>query len=205
MKAAAGLSAETSEVRLRSSDGSTVPLPVERWLARSGPEELAVLHRAQPPVLDVGCGPGRHVLALARRGVLALGIDTAPTAVRLGRSRGATILERSIFQRVPCPGRWGTALLLDGSVGIGGDPVRLLRRVRSLLRPDGTVLIELDPEVRGIRRLRARVENGACPGPWFSWSRVGVEATEAVAREAGLRSDGGWNEGGRWFAELTKA
>jgi hypothetical protein len=35
-------------------------------------------------------------------------------------------------------------LLLDGNIGIGGDPHRLLRRVRELLTPTGRLLVELD-------------------------------------------------------------
>src|SRR5205823_1872501 len=98
-------------VRLRGLDGHCVDLPVQRWLDRPDPVELAILDRAVPPVLDVGCGPGRFVLAAAERGWPSLGVDTAPTAVVIGRSRGAAVLERSIFQAIPAAGRWGTALL----------------------------------------------------------------------------------------------
>ena len=36
-------------------------------------------------VLDVGCGPGRHALSLARRGLDVLGVDHSPDFVRLAR------------------------------------------------------------------------------------------------------------------------
>src|SRR5437016_14512065 len=36
-------------------------------------------------VLDVGCGPGRHSLALARRGFTVVGVDISETFVRLAR------------------------------------------------------------------------------------------------------------------------
>jgi SAM-dependent methyltransferase len=36
-------------------------------------------------VLDVGCGPGRHALALARRGFDVLGVDLSPEFVSLAR------------------------------------------------------------------------------------------------------------------------
>ena len=86
---------------LRCDDGVALPLPVGRWVREAVPEEHQVLAMAVPPVLDVGCGPGRHTLALAGRGIAVLGLDPAPTAVRLGRSRGASILQRSVFGRVP--------------------------------------------------------------------------------------------------------
>src|SRR5205823_333854 len=82
--------------------------------------------RAVGPVLDVGCGPGRHVLALARRGVLAVGVDVTPAAVRYARARGAPVFRGSVFAAVPGVGHWRTALLLDGNIGIGGRPVVLL-------------------------------------------------------------------------------
>src|SRR5207244_2901221 len=120
---------------LRCDDGHVVRLPVQRWTGEPSAEERLVLTWVDPPVLDIGCGPGRHVASLLRRGVPALGIDPAPSAVSLARSRGAAVLQRSVFDPLPRSGGWGTALLLDGNVGIGGDPARLLRRVGSLIRP----------------------------------------------------------------------
>src|SRR4051812_49744005 len=111
----------------RDEDGFATHLPLARWLGPIAAADERVLARAVGPVLDVGCGAGRHVCALARRGVLALGLDVSPVAVRLARERGATAVEGSIFDRVP--GHWASALLLDGNVGIGGRPAALLRRV----------------------------------------------------------------------------
>ncbi len=37
-------------------------------------------------VLDIGCGPGRHSLALARRGIECVGVDAAPTFIDLARA-----------------------------------------------------------------------------------------------------------------------
>ena len=60
----------------------------------------------------------------------ALGLDLSPVAVRLARARGAEAILRSVFADVPGAGRWRTALLLDGNIGIGGAPVPLLERAR---------------------------------------------------------------------------
>ena len=190
-------------VRLRSSDGTTLPLSVGRWCDRPDAVDLGVLDRAAPPILDVGCGPGRFALAAAERGWPALGIDTAPTAVQLGRVRGAAILQRSIFDPIPGAGRWATALLLDGSLGIGGRPVRLLARVRSLLRREARLLVEVEPPPVGVRPLRVRMEAESVLGPWFEWARVGADGIGRVAERAGLRFDELWEEGGRWFAALA--
>jgi SAM-dependent methyltransferase len=40
-------------------------------------------------VLDVGCGPGRHALALAARGAQVVGIDIAPRFIELGNEAAA--------------------------------------------------------------------------------------------------------------------
>jgi hypothetical protein len=74
----------------RDVRGRAQRLPVERWLAPASEADERLLDRTEGPVLDVGCGPGRHVHALVRRGVLALGVDVSPSAVRIARARGAS-------------------------------------------------------------------------------------------------------------------
>jgi SAM-dependent methyltransferase len=187
---------------LRDEAGDARRLPLDAWLAAPGAADQRVLVRARGPVLDVGCGPGRHVHALARRGVLAVGVDVSPVAVALARRRGATVLEASIFDRLPGAGRWRTALLLDGNIGIGGRPDALLRRVVALLAPGGLVLAELDAPGTGIERGRVRLEDGETTSDWFAWARVGADAIAAPARTAGLRVAARWRDGDRWFAAL---
>lgn len=174
-----------------------------RWLGRAAPEDEQLLDRAVGPVLDVGCGPGRHLLALARRGVDGVGIDVTPSAVRLARSRGANVVEGSIFGPVPGAGTWATALLLDGNIGIGGDPVTLLRRVGSLLAPHGRILTELGPPGTLGTAAPARVEHDARPGPWFGWTAVGANAIDGIAHRAGLTLASSWSGAGRWFAQIA--
>jgi SAM-dependent methyltransferase len=193
------------ELVLRDEGGSVRRLPVEAWLGTAGAVDERVLERARGPVLDVGCGPGRHVHALARRGVLAVGVDVSPVAVALARRRGAMVLEASIFDRLPGARSWRTALLLDGNIGIGGRPDALLRRLAALLTPGGMVLAELDRPGTGAVRSRVRIEDGDEVSEWFPWARVGGEAIEAPADAAGLRVAGRWHDGGRWFAALEAA
>ncbi len=191
--------------RVRWADGTTAPLPVARWLADASSEELDLLAGVTGPVLDVGCGPGRHVAALAGGGVDALGIDVLPQALRLARRRGAPVLERSVFGDVPRAGAWTTALLLDGNVGIGGDPVALLRRVRALLGARGAVLVELEGRGTGLQRASGRLETPAGHSSRFVWGRVGVDAVELLAAEAGFAVADARRVAGRWFARLAVA
>jgi SAM-dependent methyltransferase len=187
---------------LRDELGDARPLPVETWLGFAGAVDERILDRARGPVLDVGCGPGRHVHALARRGVLAVGVDISPVAVALARRRGASVLEASIFDRLPGAGTWRTALLLDGNIGIGGRPDALLRRLVALLAAGGLVLVELDPPGAGVARRRVRLEAGATASGWFAWAHVGAEAIAIPARAAGMRVAARWHDQGRWFAAL---
>ncbi len=196
-----------SLLQLRLADGTIKPLHAERWYSEPSPGEMQLLHGIAGPVLDVGCGPGRLVVGLGRLGVMALGIDPAPGAVRACRERGAPVLQRSVFQRLPAEGRWGTVLLADGNVGIGGDPVRLIARCRDLAGPEGHVLVELASAGTGLRQHRARLECGHDVGPWFDWAEVGVDAIAEVAGAAGLAP---FNcqplaGEGRWFATLGAA
>jgi SAM-dependent methyltransferase len=191
---AAQAAAPAEPVVLRAADGSVLPLDPGRWHGAPSAGEEALLDTVAGPVLDVGCGPGRLVLAVARRGEVALGVDPAPAACRLARGRGAAVLQRSVFDPLPGAGRWRTILLADGNIGIGGDPVRLLRRCRDLLAADGTVLAEVEPPPRPAaghpgpawRRWSVRLERGSLHGPWFSWATVEAPAVTGLAVAAGL-------------------
>jgi SAM-dependent methyltransferase len=190
--------------QLQARDGATITLDVGRWLRDPGPEEEAVLDRALAPALDVGCGPGRHVVALGRRGIMALGVDVTPDAVGLARRRGALVLQRSVFDRMPGSGRWGSVLLLDGNVGIGGDPAALLRRVATLLAPGGRALVEVAGPGRPTRPVEVRLHTEAGSGPWFRWAEVGIDGVGALAGGAGLAVAEVWHEEDRWFARLDR-
>ncbi len=187
---------------LHAEDGELVPIDPDRWHGDVADGEREVLHALSGPVLDVGCGPGRVALDFGRRGVPSLGVDPAPGAVTLARRRGATVLQRSVFDRLPGEGRWGAVVLLDGNVGIGGNAVRLLRRCRRLIAGHGTVLVEVEPPGRGWRTRRVRVEHGSDVGPWFDWSMVGADAIAEVASDAGLRLARLQHVERRWYAHL---
>jgi SAM-dependent methyltransferase len=196
---------DPSEAQLRLA-GTTeaIHLPVRRWHGPMLPEEVALFESVVGPVLDVGCGPGRHAAALARAGVTAVGIDTSSAAVRAARRRGATALNMSVFGPVPDQGRWATVLLLDGNIGIGGDPARLLARVRELASPGGRVLVEVDPPGIESRRFHARVLHAGGLGPGFPWACVGAGGIRQIAASAGFKTFSIRTGGERWFAELEK-
>jgi SAM-dependent methyltransferase len=189
---------------LRSADGSSISLAPSRWRGQPTLVEERILAEVAGPALDVGCGPGRHVLALARRGVLALGIDISPVAVSVARDRGADVLQACVFRPLPLQGAWRTVLLLDGNIGIGGCPATLLRRTGQLLAAGGRALVEVDPPGTSTGQMRVRVEHGAVRGPWFAWARVAASRLPHIAESAGLDVSAVWDSGGRWFARLDR-
>ena len=191
---------------LVATDGRHVRLDVARYVAGCDRVDESVLARTHGPVIDIGCGPGRFVAALAARGVTALGIDLAPTAVALARNRGAVALRRNVFARLPGEGRWNTALLIDGNVGIGGDVDRLLRRVDQLLAPAGRVIVETARDPRANERLTVRfASSNETVGPAFPWALVGARTLAERAVRVGFFLLDTWTEGGRSFAVLDRA
>ena len=181
-------------------DRAPTPLPTRAWLARADDGDQSLLGHCVGSTLDIGCGPGRMAEALAQRGHVALGIDVVPEAVRQTRDRGATALLRSVFDPVPGEGRWDTALLADGNIGIGGDPVALLQRVRELLAPGGRVVVDVAPWGTGVLTRHLRLETRHGRSGLFPWTQVGADALPAGAAAAGLGHVAGHQHGDRVFA-----
>ncbi|CAM3570359.1 methyltransferase domain-containing protein [Nocardioides zeicaulis] len=161
-------------------------LPVDLWSRTADGHDLALVGLCCGPTLDVGCGPGRLTAALAAAGHVALGIDVVEAAVALTRERGASAVRRDVFARVPGEGRWATALLADGNIGIGGDPVALLHRLRRLLAPGGRVVVEVEGPGVGTARGWASLEAPGHRSRPFRWATLGVDDLAGVARSAGL-------------------
>ncbi|MFF1558505.1 methyltransferase domain-containing protein [Streptomyces sp. NPDC058279] len=190
---------------LRRGDGWLLPLDVERWCEEPDGADRTVLDRCRGAVLDIGCGPGRLVSALAALGHRSLGIDVSPEAVARTARSGGTALHRSVFETLPGEGRWDTALLIDGNIGIGGDPATLLRRMAEVLAGTGALIVEC-VEVEVDERCVVRVADGrGGVGAPFPWARVGPAALAACAAAAGWAPTHRWSAGGRVFVELARA
>ena len=191
-------------VRLQLSDGDTRLMALEEWYAPATTEEVELLRTLSGPVLDLGCGPGRLVVALTELGIPALGIDASPNALGHAAARGAAALRHSVFDPLPGEGRWATVLLFDGNIGIGGDPTYLLRRIGHLLGPDGCAVVEIDSTGGPARSTYARLERDDEVTAWFPWAFVTTDTIDGIAEAAGLwRSDTTWIDH-RHFVFLRK-
>ena len=103
-------------------------------------------------VLDVGCGPGRHSYALARRGIDVLGIDISQTFVDLARADAPpnARFERADARRLTFDGEFDAVLslcqggfgLAGGAGAVGPDPdADVMDGMARALRPGGRLAL----------------------------------------------------------------
>jgi SAM-dependent methyltransferase len=136
-------------------------------------------------ILDVGCGPGRHSLALARRGFTVLGVDASEEFVALARESAAAesltagfevmdvreldVVDR--FDAVICLCQGGFGLL----GGRGEDDV--FRRIARAAKPGGAIAVSAFHAPFAVKHL----EDGETFDP----------ATGVLHERATLRDDAG--------------
>lgn len=112
------------------------------------------------------------------------------------------MIKASVFEAVPREGWWGTALLLDGNVGIGGDVTALLRRASQLLEPGGRLLVETAAPDAETEETEVRVRYRGGVSGWFPWAWVTPLGLALCAQEAGLLLYEVFTADGRWFVRL---
>jgi SAM-dependent methyltransferase len=124
------------------------------YAGREATEEVeAILEwRARPRrVLDIGCNAGLHALEWARRGIEAVGIDSAPVAIALARERAAGN-PRVRFEVAdladPDLGRLGTFDLVTVLGGVfncipRAALVPAFRAIRAALEPGGDLAFDV--------------------------------------------------------------
>lgn len=183
---------------------SPVVLPVATWTRQADRADHRLLALCDGPTIDIGCGPGRLTEALAELGHITLGIDVVDAAVRLTRRRGATAIQRDVFTDLPGEGRWHTALLADGNVGIGGDPAGLLRRVREILDPRGRMVVEVAGPGVPSSSGWAALEGGEHRSRPFRWAVVGLDDVSALATSVELAVNAVHCLGDRWVVVLRE-
>lgn len=181
-------------------------MDVSRWNDAADAADLGLLDGINGAVLDIGCGPGRMVRAAMHRGLTALGIDVSETAVEIARESGLMVLNRSVFERLPREGMWGAALLVDGNIGIGGDPSTLLERCAQLIAATGVIVVEVHSEPSRDHMYDGTiVDISGHQSDAFPWAEIGETALVRRARHIGLRLDQSWETDGRFFCRLANA
>jgi SAM-dependent methyltransferase len=100
-------------------------------------------------LLDVGCGPGRHALALARRGIDVVGIERSRDFLQLARRAAvaehlsATFVELDV-RELSYGGEFDAVICLcQGGFGLlgGRDEPAVFGRIAAALRPGGRLAL----------------------------------------------------------------
>lgn len=154
---------------------------------------LPWLSRIPGPVLDAGCGNGRHLAALRAAGLHAFGFDLSRELLTHGLDREACrgrLAQCDMRHPALAPG-WGAILLLFTAFGYFDDAgnAALLRTFARLLADDGMLLLDLPdsdhlacslvPESRrrtesGLEIVEVRSVNGSRIEKTVTLSRAGT-------------------------------
>ncbi|GAA1956852.1 hypothetical protein GCM10009754_28560 [Amycolatopsis minnesotensis] len=185
-----------------------MPQPLEWWRREPGasePVDIDALDWVRDgSVIDAGCGTGRHLEVLARRGVHGYGVEMTPAAVSLAKAAGVRCVEADVFSHVP-PHTVDTVLAIGGNGGMAGTVEELpafLLRLSSWLNEKGRIVLTSTDWRRlpagklnggdrppgaypGNRRMRFLLDDRA--GPWFPWLFVDAETLERTCSAVGLR------------------
>jgi SAM-dependent methyltransferase len=143
-------------------------------------------------VLDVGCGPGRHSLALSRVGIDVVGVDHSSDFVALARAAATTDRLAARFERLDVrdlayDGEFDAVLCLcQGGFGLlgGRDEPAVFARIAAAIKPGGRLALTAFSTVFAVRFLEAG--ESFDPSTGVLHERSTVRDPEGVEREFDL-------------------
>jgi ubiquinone/menaquinone biosynthesis C-methylase UbiE len=132
-------------------------------------------------VLELGCGPGVAIAALAGRATrgLVVGVDHSEVMIRQARRRNAAAIRQGRVRLIHSPveglqvtnGPFDAALAVN-NVGMWPEPTTQLRDIGRLLRPGGRIALVSQPR---------------CPGATAATSAEAANTLRALLSQAGFR------------------
>lgn len=143
-------------------------------------------------LLDVGMGPGRHALELARRGLEVVGIDISEEFVALAKARARQGgLTASFYvmdaKDLPFEEEFDRVIsICEGAFSLGGDDLRILRGISRALRPAALVAVGAVNVFYVVTYLREE-------GHFDPASMLYRESVEVVGEAGGKRIFEMWN------------
>ena len=139
---------QADKLRVFSSQFDEDEIPVEQ-LFRTYKEmsslEKKALQLAKGTILDIGAGSGCHTLALQEMNKEVTAIDISPLSVEVMKQRGVKKANLINLFDPELTAKYDTLLMLMNGAGIVGvlDNLPLFfARIKELLRPGGTVLLD---------------------------------------------------------------
>jgi SAM-dependent methyltransferase len=151
-------------------------------------------------VLDVGCGPGRHALALAAAGLEVVGVDISQTFVDLARGAGVAgaSFHRLDARHLPFDAEFDAVIsLCQGAFGLSGGPGSaptppagpeleepVVAGMARALRPGGRLALSAFSAYFQIRHLEGGDDFDPVDG--VNHEHTEVRDPDGVARPAGL-------------------
>jgi ubiquinone/menaquinone biosynthesis C-methylase UbiE len=131
-------------------------------------------------VIELGCGPGVAIAALATRAIrgLVVGVDHSEVVIGQARRRNEAAIRAGRVRLIHTPvenlsisdGPFDAALAVN-TVGMWPDPTTQLRELRQLLRPGGRIALVSQPR---------------CPGATAATSAAAANELAALLTEAGF-------------------
>jgi SAM-dependent methyltransferase len=116
-------------------------------------------------ILDLGCGFGRHALGLARRGYAVTGLDRSRALLDLARTIGDRLglglgWEERDMRDLAGLGPFDACVCLATAFGYFDDAEnrRVLEQVRSVLSPDGQLVLDVFNPLALLQRWSANVK-----------------------------------------------
>ncbi len=168
------------------------------------PQEEDALRRVGRRVLDIGCGPGRHLLEI-QKGRLAVGLDISTRILEVCRERGGRLLVLASAERLPFRDSvFDTVLTMSNGLGISGGidaTKRMLWDIGRVIGREGDFIshtmdptnadsgIQEDYRLRNVAEgrpgglLRIRILYGDMVGPWFELLVLGPAEVESILGE----------------------
>jgi len=177
-------------------------------------------------VLDIGCGAGRHLLHLQKKGFDVLGIDTSPLAVKICKLRGAkkakvTSIEDAAFK----PKSFDTIIMMGNNFGLFGsfkkarkllkkfhkmtsDNALIIADTRNPYKTDNPAHLEYHRSNKQKGRMggqvRIRVRFGKYATEWFDYLMVSKEEMETILDGTGWKVKQFANSGNSQYIAIIK-
>lgn len=178
-------------------------------------EQLA-MQKASGEILDIGCGAGSHSIYLKNQGKSIEALDISSYICEVIKKEDITTHCVDILNFGPDK-KYDTLLLLMNGLGIAGRNHLLphfLNKLKSLLTPDGQILIEScstnylfdDPQDAEdfSGEILYQMEYEGIKGEPFHWLYLPYEKLKNVALENGLKSELLLeHDGSTYLAKLT--